>query len=163
MSGYEAEVFQVVMRFLGMILGTSVLAIAASVFLGLCVYYDAKARRDSNAALWGVLSGFFNIAALVYIIVKLAVKEKPIYCMRCGRPFPKSLSVCPSCGTPVFGAYAPGMNDPALLEKWKTRRSVFLILFITAYIVSFVLIFVLVFGFIQDVARLAEIMPPSYS
>lgn len=114
MSGYEAEVFQVVMRFLGMILGTSVLAIAASVFLGLCVYYDAKARRDSNAALWGVLSGFFNIAALVYIIVKLAVKEKPIYCMRCGRPFPKSLSVCPSCGTPVFGAYAPGMT---------TRRS----------------------------------------
>lgn len=163
MNEYEAEVFQVVLNFLGMILGTSLLAIAASVFLGLCVYYDAKARRDSNAALWGVLSGFFNIAALVYIIVKLAVKEKPIYCVRCGRPFPKSLTVCPACGTPVFGAYAPGMNDQVLLEKWKTRRGVFLILFITAFIVSFVLIFVLVYVFIQDVARLAEMAPPSYS
>ena len=44
------------------------LVLAAMAFLGLCVYNDARSRRNPNAALWGVLSGFFAVAAIPYAV-----------------------------------------------------------------------------------------------
>ena len=37
------------------------IAVAGAVFLGLCVYNDARYRQNPNAGLWGVLSGFFSM------------------------------------------------------------------------------------------------------
>ena len=42
-----------------------VIGVLESVFLGLCVYNDARLRQNENAALWGVLSGVFGIGALM--------------------------------------------------------------------------------------------------
>lgn len=44
------------------------LVLAAMAFLGLCVYNDARSRRNPNAALWGVLSGFLAVAAIPYAV-----------------------------------------------------------------------------------------------
>lgn len=67
------------------LVGISLVGIAASIILAFCVYYDARARRDNMAVLWAVLSGFFQIAALVYVIARA-------YPNRNGCPVPDAVS-----------------------------------------------------------------------
>lgn len=89
MYGFETQFMDAIVRFLFGLMALILLEAAAGVFLGLCVYNDARYRGDSNPALWGVLSGFFNIVALVYILVQLTSKNKVAFCVRCRTPIPQ--------------------------------------------------------------------------
>lgn len=76
----EEFVFEILGQTIGPMLLIMLFSLAGSVFLALCVYNDAKARNNDSAVMWAVLSGFFNIVALVYIIVALASKPKALVC-----------------------------------------------------------------------------------
>ncbi|MCI8553754.1 MAG: hypothetical protein HFJ80_02255 [Clostridiales bacterium] len=122
--------------------------LASSVMLGLCVYNDARYRGDTNAVLWGVLSGFFNIAALVYLIVKLASKRF-LYCSQCGQPLSCAEPVCQCCGavSPEVHRFSP----PEQREKQKRSRLVFLWLFIGLTVLS------VIFGFVMMIQMISSI------
>lgn len=124
------------------------IGISSSVFLAFAVYYDARIRSDSNAVLWAVLSGFFNIVALVYLIVKLSSKPKPVCCIRCRNYIPPGYAVCPYCGTPLVGAMMP--PSPEEVQKYKKRRLVFFILFIVLFAGVFIATFFWMFTFMQE-------------
>ena len=79
----EQFVLEVLEKTIGPMLLIMLFSLAGSLFLALCVYNDAKARGNDNAVMWAVLSGFFNIVALVYIIVAVSSKPKAVICPRC--------------------------------------------------------------------------------
>lgn len=83
---------QLIGQFFGVYLLYFLLIIAAGVMLALAVYNDARYRGNRNAVLWAVLSGFFGIAGLIYLIVQLASKRWPAsgtWCVRLATgPFP---------------------------------------------------------------------------
>ena len=117
------------MNFVWFILGTifiSLLGIGSNLLLAFCVYYDAMYRRSENAVLWAVLSGFFNIAALVYIIVQVTKKPQPMRCMQCGEFLVPQSQFCQRCGRPL---YVPSQEQLAVYDK---RRRLFLWLFIAS-------------------------------
>lgn len=108
---------------------------ASAVFLGLCIYNDARTRCDGNAVMWGVLSGFFWIAALVYLCMRSSAKS--VACPRCRQVYPVDCPACPACGLPSPGARLIG--TPEQRERWKKRRKRYLILYI-AMVLAVVLI-----------------------
>ena len=128
----EQFVLEVLEKTIGPMLLIMLFSLAGSLFLALCVYNDAKARGNDNAVMWAVLSGFFNIVALVYIIVAVSSKPKAVICPRCRHMIPPGYAGCPVCGLPLPDRTLP----PELLEGYKRRRLVFLILFITLYVIT---------------------------
>lgn len=122
-------------------------AVAGAVFLGLCVYNDARSRRNPNAVIWGVLSGFFEIAALIYLIITMSSKNQPPRCERCGSflypgyPGYSGAPVCPVCGQPV--TFLP----PEQAQLYARRRKRYLILWIVSMAACVVMIFVAVILF----------------
>ena len=128
----EQFVLEVLEKTIGPMLLIMLFSLAGSLFLALCVYNDAKARGNDNAVMWAVLSGFFNIVALVYIIVAVSSKPKAVICPRCRNMIPPGYACCPVCGLPLPDRTRP----PELLEGYKRRRLVFLILFITLYVIT---------------------------
>lgn len=145
-------VLKMMMDMLGGMVVIYAMAIAGAVFIGLCVYYDARCRGDDKAALWGVLSGFFSVAALVYLIVKLATKKKPAICARCGYPLPEGYLVCPNCWQPVMVGGRP--LTPSLRDKWKRRRTRFLVLFIVCEVLAIIGGILLVMGLFRNAMAL---------
>lgn len=81
--------------------------------LALAVYNDARYRGNRNAVLWAVLSGFFVIAGLIYLIVQPASKRY-VVCATCYRPIPSAEPLCPGLrrgipgGIPFFPAGVKG-------------------------------------------------------
>ena len=67
---------QLIGQFFGVYLLYFLLIIAAGVMLALAVYNDARYRGNRNAVLWAVLSGFFGIAGLIYLIVQPAHSQR---------------------------------------------------------------------------------------
>ena len=128
----EQFVLEVLEKTIGPMLLIMLFSLAGSLFLALCVYNDAKARGNDNAVMWAVLSGFFNIVALVYIIVAVSSKPKAVICPRCRNMIPPGYAGCPVCGLPLPDRTLP----PELREGYKRRRLVFLILFITLYVIT---------------------------
>lgn len=128
----EQFVLEVLEKTIGPMLLIMLFSLAGSLFLALCVYNDAKARGNDNAVMWAVLSGFFNIVALVYIIVAVSSKPKAVICPRCRNMIPPGYAGCPVCGLPLPDRTLP----PELLEGYNRRRLVFLILFITLYVIT---------------------------
>ncbi len=124
------------------------LAVLAAVFLGLCVYNDAKCRRNPNAGVWGVFSGLFSIVALVYLIVALTSKNQPERCLRCGNFLPPSYpgspspAVCPVCGQPA--PFLP--PEQAALYARRRRRYLILWIVMLAVIVALAVAFGIWFG-----------------
>ena len=116
----------IVVMFLVFMVLLMLLSAAAAVFLGLSVYNDARYRCNGNAVMWGVLSGFFGIAAIVYLCVRSS--EKFVTCLQCRQTYPSDFPACPTCGLPSPNLYRLG--TPEQREKWKKRRILFLILFI---------------------------------
>lgn len=128
----EEFVLMVLQKTIGPMLLITLFSLAGSVFLALCVYNDAKIRGNDNAVMWAVLSGFFNIVALIYIIVAVSSKSKPVACMRCHNLIPPGYVGCPVCGLPLANRTPP----PEMLDGYKNRRTVFLILFIAFTVIS---------------------------
>ena len=141
----EQFVLEVLEKTIGPMLLIMLFSLAGSVFLALCVYNDAKARNNDSAVMWAVLSGFFNIVALVYIIVALASKPKALVCPRCRNTVPAGYAGCPVCGQPFFQA----VQTPEAIQAYKRRRMVFLILFISFYVITLLLSFWWAFNFVR--------------
>ena len=97
----------------------------AAVCLGTSVYSDARLRRNGSAVMWGILSGFFWAAAVVYLWVRSA--DKPRSCPRCRRVNPAGLSVCPACGLPLASRWEGTAQQQ---RRWRKRRTRFLVLFV---------------------------------
>ena len=118
----------------------SLVGIASSVFLGLCVYSDARFKNVKNPAMWGLLSGFLGwIPAIIYLVIRSQQSPKP--CQRCFDLLPPGAVFCNICGTPV---YQPGPEELAVFDK---RRKRFLILWIASYVLTIVAVFFFI-GFI---------------
>lgn len=121
----------------------SAVGILGSVFLGLCVYNDARMRRNENAAMWGVLSGVFNIAALIYLILAMTSKNQPA--AACVRHLPLS-------GTPA----SPFAGQPAPVlpleeaEAYRKRRTRYLVLWIVMMVLGVLLGIVLGFTLVGE-------------
>lgn len=99
--------------------------LASQVFLALCVYHDARFRGNDNAALWGVLSGVFTLAALIYLIVALTSRPQPKPCYRCGNWVYPGMPTCPVCGLE-----SPLAMSPEAAERYRKNRRLFLILWL---------------------------------
>ena len=151
--GPEYEVLQLVMSMLGQLLLVMLMEIAASVFLALCVYNDARARGSDSAVLWAVLSAFFNFVALIYVIVQAVSKPKPVYCYRCGNFVPAGFPSCPVCFAPIAGRAMPAPEEMAVHKK---RRTIFLVLFITFYVLA------IIAGVLMAIHFLSEVMDLTY-
>ena len=114
------------------------LGIGINVLLGFCVYYDAKFYNDPNAVMWGVLSGFFNIAALIYIIMRVNRQKVPPRCVQCGSFFVPGTLSCTVCGRPH------DVPPPEMMALYNRRRRRLFWGWIIAQVAVFVLTFVLV-------------------
>lgn len=143
------EMFSMIMDMMGGFLAISVLGLASSLLLAFCVYYDAKARGNSNAVVWAILSGFFNIAALVYIIAQAVSKPKPVYCMRCGNIVPPGFYACPVCNTPVTSA-AEALT-PEQIAQYKKIRLILFIVWIVVTVITTILSMVIVMEFVRQI------------
>lgn len=126
--------------------------VALAVILGFCVYYHARSVGNRKAAMWGVLSGFFSVAALVYLIVQIASKPKPLYCPRCGCPAASFASACPQCGAPLLPT--TDAVDDATAAYLKRRSRILLIAWIVLYAVSLALTILVIRQFINEMFEL---------
>lgn len=126
----------------------AVLIIGSRILLGFCVYYDARYRKNENAVLWGLLSGLFNIAALVYIIVQISSRPQGVFCSRCGAAIAPGGRFCPRCGRMLHPA------APEQTEGYNRKRKLFLGLWIGTLVVS-ILSFILLYAaiFVRIVSR----------
>ena len=135
-------VFGTILVFGGLL--CSAVGILGSVFLGLCVYNDARMRRNENAAMWGVLSGVFNIAALIYLILAMTSKNQPARCLRCGTFLYPGTPACPVCGQP-----APVLPLEEA-EAYRKRRTRYLVLWIVMMVLGVLLGSVLGFTLVGE-------------
>ena len=131
----------------------SLISIASNVMLGMCVYYDAMYRRNENALMWGVLSGFINICALIYIIMQFVNKKQPMRCVRCGEFLIPQSRFCTRCGRQLF------VLSPELERLYDKRRRLFLGLWIgsTIFVIIISTIFAVIF-----MSRLIASQPSIY-
>ncbi len=104
----------------------ALIGMASSLFLGFCIYYDALYRRVENAVMWAVLSGLFNILALVYLIVYVTKSPQPLRCFQCGDFLLPNSRFCQRCGRPI--------NSPSLeqLEVYSKKRKLFFWIWISS-------------------------------
>ena len=81
----EAAAINALMGFIVVIILVSLLGIAAQVLLGLATYNDAKARGNSDPAMWGLLVGILGwIPGIVYLCVRNHRANRLMACPQCG-------------------------------------------------------------------------------
>lgn len=110
----------------------SLIAVASRLLLAFCVYYDAKYHRNENTILWGVLSGLFDIAAIVYLIISRLDKQQGMRCARCGEFIAPGGICCPRCGLML------NIPAPEQLEIYDRKRKLFLGLWIGSIALAFI-------------------------
>ncbi|MDD3692815.1 MAG: zinc ribbon domain-containing protein [Oscillospiraceae bacterium] len=114
----------------------AVLAVGSGVLLGFSVYYDAMYRRNENAVMWAVLSGFFQLAALIYLILHFVEKHKPMRCIQCGEFLVPDSRFCMRCGRQLF------VPAPEQLQMYDKRRRLFFWLWIASIALVIVVIII---------------------
>lgn len=124
---------------------STVLTLLSRVFLGLAVFYDAKALRKDHSTMWGWLCGlFFLIPLIVYLILRSDAKGT-VPCPRCGNKIAAGLRECPICRAPLTDAYSEYYARDTAEFKRKTKTN--LILFIACYALSIIIsVFISVVG-----------------
>lgn len=148
------QLFDLMRRMIFPMIGLIVLELAAALLLAFCVYYDARARRDRLAVMWAVLSGFFPIAALVYVIIRCASKPKFTPCIRCGQWVPPESLFCLHCGQPVLDNGRP--IDAQAMDAYRHRSKILLVVWICVYVVAIIGAVATVMYFLSDIMSLAE-------
>ena len=121
----------------------ALIVLLADVYNGYAKEYDG---------MWGVLSGFFNIVAIIYIIVQAVSKPKPVLCPRCGTFVPVGYTFCPVCALPVMGRIMPTPEEAAAYRK---KRTVFLVLFIVLYVLIIIASIIVMFHYMTEIMGLA--------
>lgn len=114
----------------------ALIAIGSGILLALCVYNDAMYRRDENAVMWAVLSGFFQLAALIYLILHFVEKHKPMRCIQCGEFLVPDSRFCMRCGRQLF------VPAPEQLQMYDKRRRLFFWLWIASIALVIVVIII---------------------
>jgi hypothetical protein len=143
--------FGMLSEMMGPLILISLLGFVTNGCLAFCVYFDAKLRNSNNVILWAVLTGFFGwLLGLIYIIVQLASKPKPTYCMRCGYMVPVGFPACPTCGTPSMAGTT--MLMPEQVAKYKKLRLVFLIIWIVSTIALWIFYAVIMSQFFENMS-----------
>ncbi len=125
---------------------------ASAVFLGLSVYNDARYRCNGNAVMWGLLSGFFGIAAIIYLCIRSS--EKYLTCLRCRQTYPSDSPCCPVCGLPSPNVSRIG--TPQQMKQWKKRRKLFLILFIVSIALTVIASAAVFVWYFNSILRMVE-------
>ena len=124
----EAAAINALMGFIVVIILVSLLGIAAQVLLGLATYNDAKARGNSDPAMWGLLVGILGwIPGIVYLCG---------FAHRVAEPF------CPQCH--VQNPYSAPFQNP-LAAQQAHRAKLLLIWGIVAYVAVILLAIISVF------------------
>lgn len=155
-AGFESALAGSIVGFTVAVLLISLIGIASNVLLAFCVYNDAQYRRSQYAVLWAVLSGFFNIAALVYIIVQLCSKPRGLQCVQCGQWLAPESTFCPRCGRQVV------TFTPEQMANFDKRRKLFLGLWIGS-VVIIIAASIVVFGvFFGQIMKYAAVYGSSY-
>ena len=122
----EAAAINALMGFIVVIILVSLLGIAAQVLLGLATYNDAKARGNSDPAMWGLLVGILGwIPGIVYLCVRNKPLERIYACYSCGWGNPLSARQCRRCGA---GLYYPTEETARLQKKAKAFLIIGLVL-----------------------------------
>ena len=89
-----------VVLFVVVVLLLSLAGIGLSVFMGLFVYNDAKARGVEMALLFGLLTGFLGLIPwIVYLAMRKSMSRPQFACAACGQAVPNGLQMCPACGS----------------------------------------------------------------
>lgn len=127
----------------------SFLPMISHVLFAVAAYYDAKAKLNQNALMWGLLIGFLGlIPGIVYLCVRNNPAQEFVRCAKCGATYHGAYMNCPGCGEPNF------MNVQYLnpfVEQQKHRAKVLCI-------IASVLLGLTVFGLIAMVAFFAAIL-----
>lgn len=129
-----SEYYRVLLQWMPLYMVVTLVQAAGGVFLGLCIYNDARLRRDPNPKMWAVLSGFLPVVGLIYVIVRnITHYQVPAFCIRCGTSLAGGYLVCPRCGMPAEAPSSWPAEQEARLRK---RRRLYLILFIVLYAIA---------------------------
>lgn len=124
-------------QYLALMILAFLLSIGSSVLLGLCVYYDARARMNENPAMWGVLCGVLGpIPGIIYLCTRNNARNRMILCQNCGWQTPLFAPACLHCGAPNY--YAQQAVNPTAGQDAKRARAL-LIAWIAAVIAVVVL------------------------
>lgn len=128
----EATIFGLTSLFILLI---SVVSILSQVFMGLAVYHDARAHGNTNATMWGLLSGLLGwIPAIIYLATRNNVTPV-LSCSQCGMQGVHPGFTCPRCGAPPTG-FMVSVQDA---EMHKSKAKKFLYAMIGAYVAVVVL------------------------
>ena len=144
---------------------STLIAIAAKIFLMLSVGSDMKARGLSNRALWMVLTFFIPISAVVYVVVRHWLPtEVPQYCESCHATVAAGAVQCACCGS---GRLLPivQVSPQAQKKKTKTFAIVGAVLYCLSAVlltVSYAMILVSSFTYLEDWADDWMDFPDSY-
>lgn len=123
----------------------SLVSLAASVFLGLAVYYDAKSWNSDSAVMWGLLCGILGfIPAIIYLVIRSSSKSQ-IKCPRCRNKLPVGTQICYICQTPIQQMVQPSEAETLLYKKRAKLFLILMIVFNVLLIISIVMMFVFMF------------------
>ena len=139
---YEREAIGVGIAIIVIVIFLIIAAILAQIFLGLAVYHDAKSKGNSNAGMWGVLTGVFGwIPAIIYSFIRNSASHRFIQCTTCGFAIPASAPGCPNCNH--ANPFAQQFFGP-FVEQSKKRAKGFLIAAICCYAALILLIIAII-------------------
>lgn len=110
--------------------------VLCSVFLGLCVYYDAKSKMNPSATVYGVLCGLFGLIPLIVYLAVRNQSDSSIECPQCKARVFRYMPRCPVCNLDIGSLqYYPS----PFIQGYKNKRKVFLILTIVTLVLSIAL------------------------
>ena len=117
--------------------------LGSQILLAFAVYYDAKAKNNSDPVMWALLTGFLGwIPAIIYLCMRGKESDRLIYCPQCGIPHRVSMPNCPQCG--AMNPYAAPFIGPQI-DIWRKRSKLCLIWAIVLFVLIFVVVFLIIF------------------
>lgn len=107
-----------------LVLLTGMVTVACRVLFGLAAYYDANAKLNPDAVMWGLLIGFLGlIPGIIYLCVRNSSRSFTV-CPNCGlRHYFYDMN-CPRCGAPN---HVPAQYNNPMAAQQAHRAKVLLI------------------------------------
>ena len=128
------------------------LSFGLQIMLALAVFYDAKARGNSEPLMWALLVGLLGLVpGVIYLCMRDSAKNRMIVCPQCHAVHAIGLPNCPQCG--VYNPYCyPFCNPeiPMYAKKAKTFFIIAMILLAVTVIVMFVAMWIMIVGMVSQ-------------
>ena len=107
-----------------LVLLTGMVMTACRVLFGLAAYYDANAKLNPDAVMWGLLIGFLGlIPGIIYLCVRNSSRSFTV-CPNCGLKHYFYDMNCPRCGAPN---HVPAQYNNPMAAQQAHRAKVLLI------------------------------------